>query len=630
MDVKRLNVKTILVIRQQVLHYGLLLGLLLCSAAMLWPGISGPFLFDDESNIPKSFIQAFTFDELAAATWANTSGSLKRPVAALSFALSQYSSGPEPDGFKLHNILIHLCIGIVLFFTARRIFSALHFNHKQQQWAALLSAAFWLLHPLHISTVLYPVQRMAQLSTLFSLLAMYSYLRARQQPQQQGFWLFCVLPTSLLLALFSKENGALIPVFLLLLEALLFRFNKNNASKILQLSWYLFIATPLLLGAIYALSHPGLINYNNRSFTLVERCYTQLWVVAYYLKMIILPNINDMGIFHDDLKIIGSWSLALPAALIHIALAGSAIISLRKLPLISLGIAWFYCSHLIESTVLPLEMMFEHRNYLAVAGIAFIFAGCIVKLSHKKIFIVIAALFISHLALSSYERSSLWGNELSLYQANAANHPRSARSHVAYANQLLLRNEISLASRLLTRAAELNPTDAGPLLHLIKVSCFGPMSFSKDFYPHLLKHYSQHPLSAYGQQSLHQTSKLFVDGQCQSLDLNNFIQLLDTISGYADRRTAEILLIKARLASRSDMNTALSYYNKSYALAPDPRTLSEQAAMLIKAQRLDAAIAVVEKLLAIKNSLNPTRLREFNALFNWYNKQLETTAGDRP
>ena len=55
-------------------------------------------------------------------------------------------------------------------------------------WPLALASCLWLLHALHVSTVLYTVQRMAQLSALFVFagLLVYSYGRQRQRRSGRG------------------------------------------------------------------------------------------------------------------------------------------------------------------------------------------------------------------------------------------------------------------------------------------------------------------------------------------------------------------------------------------------------------------------------------------------------------
>jgi tetratricopeptide (TPR) repeat protein len=466
---------------------------------------------------------------------------------------------------------------------------------------------------------------MAQLASLFSLAAIYCYLRARQHSHQQPLWLFILLPCSMLLAIYSKENGALIPIFLLIIEATLFKFKRLHTSNIIKLSWVFFIISPIILGLFYIATHPGLFNHSSRSFSLLERLYTQQWIVLDYLKMIVLPNINDMGIFHDDIEIISTWQQAMPAALCHLALIGTALPCLKRATFISLGITWFYAGHLMESTAIPLELMFEHRNYLSLAGIAMVFGGTISLLNHKLSIKILAGILLTHLSLSSFERTKVWSNSTNLYQHNAANHPQSARAHISYANELLVKKEIDLAVKLLIKASELNPNDAGPLLHLIKVGCFGPLNYSQNFYSRLQQYYSNHPLSAYGQQSLHQTSYLYINDKCKQLNTKEFTALLSRIADHSPskKRKAEMLLIKARLISKNNLAQANQLYQQSYQLNPDPRLLSEQAATLIAQQEIHQALRLVEKLQRQHNNLTPTLRRELKDLFAWYDKQRE-------
>ena len=606
--------------------YGLLLLLLLISTVCLWPGTSGPYLFDDQSNIPKSFIHDFSWQELSAATMANTSGPLKRPVAALSFALTQYTTGPEADGFKIHNIFLHLIIGGVLFFTARKIFSLAKLDTTSCHLAALLCTSFWLLHPLQISTVLYPVQRMAQLSTLFTLLSLLCYLNFRSQADQRKRFLW-LLPPCMLLAVFSKENGALIPLLLLLVESAFFRFKTHHLQQ--KAAILFFIILPLCIGLIYFLTQPALLNYNNRSFSLSERLYTQTWILLDYLKLIVLPSVSDMGIFRDYFPISKTLTEALPALSFHLLAIGLGIFYLKRLPIVGLGILWFYAGHLLESSIFPLELYFEHRNYLPMMGPALLFGYSTLIIKQKNTLKGLAVLLLMYFAFSSFERAQAWRSSISLYQHNASNHPLSARAHVAYANELLVAGDIDLSVQLLLRAGELNPNDAGPLLHLIKVGCFGKLNFRDDFYPNLQQFFSSKPLTAYARQSLHDISKLYAKEQCTYLDRDAFIGVLQSIPKQSSHRRAEMLSIQARLLSKDDWPQANRLYQQSYELNPEPRLLSEQASILIANNKPAQAAALVAKLKSQQHSFSPTLKRDFKDLFAWHDK-LQLKAGDTP
>ncbi len=134
-----------------------------------WPGLAGPFLLDDFGSIADlgdrggvrdwSTFKAFVFGGHA--------GPLGRPVALLSFLIDGNNWPTDPWPFKRTNLLIHLLNGGLIGLLATKILRLLEFDRQDARWIALVSAACWLLHPFLVSTTLYAVQRMAQLSTLF-------------------------------------------------------------------------------------------------------------------------------------------------------------------------------------------------------------------------------------------------------------------------------------------------------------------------------------------------------------------------------------------------------------------------------------------------------------------------------
>ena len=616
----------------QLLTGGSLLLLIIATGLLYWPGIFGPFLLDDFHNLAKSQVNNISLEELKAATLANTSGPLKRPLAALSFAITNGLYGAEPWGYKWHNILLHLLCGLVVFLLSRRIFKALNLEDQQQQLGAIISTAFWLLHPLQVSTVLYAVQRMTQLSSLFILLSCYCYLVIRQQVNPakllSAFGLFLILPTLVALGLFSKENAALIPVFILLIECLLFRFQiaKNHHTTTLKLFWLIFIALPLIAAAVYFFSHLSMLNYSHRNFTLSERLMSESLILINYWQMITFADIRTMGLFHDGIEIIRQWDWRVSAALgFHSALITGALL-LHKKPLIPLAIGWFYTSHLLESTALPLELMFEHRNYLSVLSGGFLLAGLVVYLQHKKVFLVFALILLALLASSSHERIHHWSSNEKIYSYMLSNHPNSMRAHIAYANHLLRQKRYYDASQIIIKAGQLDHGDAGPILHLLKLSCYGEIHFKPGFYQLLHQQLSARPISIYSKKTLHDISKLFINKQCSSISSNQFKAILEatnnnTITQRSTANQAFLLTLKARISSIENYQQADDYYRQAYQTSRKPGLLDEHAAMLIKYNQIELAKKVAEQLINDFQPMTATQRRDHQQLLQWLKEQ---------
>jgi hypothetical protein len=238
-----------------------------------------------------------------------------------------------------------------------------------------LVAALWLLHPLNVSTTLYVVQRMAQLMTFFGLSSLFCYLKGRRlvySNPKRGLLLLCLcLFPSGLLSVLSKENGALILLLIVVFEFSIFRFEPRNAELI---AWFRAgVIAPLVVFGIYLVLTfaDSLAGYEFRHFSLFERMLSESRILMIYLGEIFLPTNAGVSLFHDDFQISTSFLNPLStlfSVLFLFGLAGVAWYWRKSQPVLFLGIAWFFVMHILESTYLPLELYFDHRNYMAMIG----------------------------------------------------------------------------------------------------------------------------------------------------------------------------------------------------------------------------------------------------------------------
>ncbi len=180
--------------RQRITDLVLFSSICLITYLIYLPGLDGSFVFDDYGSIVENkqiHVENFSFENLSQlfiGPDGRTHILSSRPVAKLSFAMNYFIGGLEPYGFKLVNLLIHLFTAWTIFLILSWIFRAdrlLDHNiyhpvkPEYARWIALLTAVIWVIHPLNVSTVLYSVQRMTQLSALFTLLGFAAYLRCR-------------------------------------------------------------------------------------------------------------------------------------------------------------------------------------------------------------------------------------------------------------------------------------------------------------------------------------------------------------------------------------------------------------------------------------------------------------------
>lgn len=417
-------------------------------------GLNGPFLFDDHIHITQNRwvkIDSLGWHDLAQA-WESSFSPFptNRPLAQLSFGINHALVGLDPWAFKATNLAIHLLSGLFVYLLARLVYRAVRRevdDSNTGQVVAIGAAALWLLHPLHVSTVLYTVQRMAQLSTLSLLAALSCYFWGRIQIANGKSGMLWVLaaPLIALVGFLGKENTALLPLLLLVSEITVLRgLPTGNRCQIMRLIWLLFIALPLLAAVIYFVMHPGYFNHDGRPFSLEERVLTQARVLWLYLQWLFVPDVSAFGLFHDDIALstgLTSPITTLLSVIAWLVVTLAALVWRRRWPVFSFAVLFFLAGHALESSLFPLEMVFEHRNYLPSVGPLFLLAYLvIVGASGLKIANaarVLGVLLLASYAAVTYIRVDNWSSLSNFLLSSAENHPRSARANFMAAQLLI-------------------------------------------------------------------------------------------------------------------------------------------------------------------------------------------------
>ncbi|MCZ2174129.1 MAG: tetratricopeptide repeat protein [Burkholderiales bacterium] len=462
--------------------------LLLTVTVLYWPGLHGEFVFDDQANLvanPSLRVFDGSLSSLLDAGTGGAASPLGRPLSLASFAANYHFWGETPFFFKLTNLLIHLANGLLVYWLAKTLLPRLS-GTGSARMAPLWVAALWLLHPINLTPVLFVVQRMTSLSAFFTLAALNFYLHGRPTTGRVR-WPFMVLsflvcwPAGIL----AKETAILLPLFVLLCEWLAL-----GGLRAVPATWLRYGTTLIVLGAsiVLFLNWQFVANtYQYRDFTLGERLLTESRVLWMYIGQILLPWPGWFSLHHDDIAISHDLfvpPLTLPAILGWLFLAGFAIRQRERRPWLAFAMLWFLIGHALESSLLGLELAYEHRNYLPSIGI---FLGFSVLLLPRREAgfgrlprQALAWSFVALCALVTGLRAAQWGDELVRTQIESANHPESARTHFEAARAILARQlpggEIATtafrAARIhFQQAAELNPHGKAALASILYLDC---------------------------------------------------------------------------------------------------------------------------------------------------------------
>lgn len=425
--------------------------LVVFAAMAFWPGLSGDFLFDDYPNIlERTQIHATRLDPASLAGAAGAyEGVIGRPLATLSFAVDHVFWGLNPWGYKLTGLLVHLLNAMLVMALATSLLRLVKWREDHVVAVAFAIAAAWAVHPLQVSTVLYVVQRMETLCTTFILCALICYLigRRRQAEGRSGAaWIAACVPLGVL-ALLSKETAILLPLYALAAELTVLGF--AAATPAATRRWKLAYAggAVLAIAALAIVVPPAIPEaaFAGRDFDGTERVLTQMRVVPTYLQWILVPRLDSYLFYYDDFAPSRGWlqpATTLAGAVLLLALFVAAIALRRRRPLAALGMLWFLAAHVLTSSPVPLELVFEHRNYFAMLGVLLVVADLARLLptpSTPRVAPALVGIVLVGLGVLTAVRSAGWGDGLQLGMTLAALNPQSARASTDLGEQYMLR-----------------------------------------------------------------------------------------------------------------------------------------------------------------------------------------------
>jgi len=446
--------------------------LVLAVAAVYLPGRGGGFAFDDFPNIvDNAAVHVTGWDRNAwmAAVFSSNSGIGHRPLAVATFALNHVFTGLDPVPMKLANIAIHALNACLVLCLLRALLALAvpAVDARRREWSARFAAAAWALHPINLMAVLFVVQRMESLCHAFVFAGLWLYLLGRQRQlagEAGGGWrIVAGIVGGTFLGALCKESAVLLPLYAACIELCLLGFRKHRhpergegpavasrapvGKQVLRLrlrmtnGWLLaffgiVLVLPALLGSAWLLSRALAPHaFARRDFNLGERLLTEGRVVLGYLRWNLFPTLRQFGLYHDDIAISRGWWNPPSTVFAFVALAslaGIAAVLRRQRPLVALGIAWFFAAQLLTATVVPLELVFEHRNYFASLGVCLAVADLLLlaprAASLRRICALLALSWLLFLGMTTCLRALEWKDPVHFAISEATRHPASPRT----------------------------------------------------------------------------------------------------------------------------------------------------------------------------------------------------------
>ena len=443
----------------------LMLGFSGLGVLLYWPARNGAWVLDDIPNILlnlqiRNISDFFHFFVE------------RRGIPFFTFALNIKFWGLEPAAFRWVNVAIHVANSLLVVVLLRQL------TGSAWRWA-IAGGLFFLCHPVQTSAVDYIVQRMTLLSAFFALIAIilvdrYYILHGEGRRLKAGiillFSVFCGI-----FSVMSKENTVLLPLLMFLLAWLKGGGRLVSGWKPVFVLWLSIlvvgvvsqysIAVQYILGAstnseVTFYKDTGKILYEvmgnqDRAFLSARYFLSQLEVFWVYLGLIVLPLRQALDY---------SWPIPdLRFSLLHLSTLALLVIGFwftfkrrQRFPYLFFGVAWIIVCIVIESSIIPLDPIFEHRLYLPLIGILFILRD-LGPLLPPKAGWNLAVVAICLLAVLSWKRNEVWGSDLAAFwQNNVKIVPRAPRPAANLAEALFTQKRFSEALEVVKPLRELH------------------------------------------------------------------------------------------------------------------------------------------------------------------------------
>lgn len=525
----------------------LLLGALIVFA--YYPGLHGPFVFDDSIHIvnnPAIRISELDAANLLKAGFSDGIETLKRPLAKITFALNYYFAGDEISayGFKAANLAIHLFNAGLVYWLTSLLMVQLRAGHGYSGSSAdrlipAFATALWGLHPIQLTSVLYVVQRMNSLSALFVLGGLITFMYGRKNITANTAYGLSLMTAGLLgglvLGVASKENAVLLPLFIILIEVIFFRNEKPETGTRRKLWWFYALSAAFCIFALVWSLASGIVDqsYVGREYTLTDRLLTESRVLWHYIGLVIVPELGKFTLFHDDIPLssglLAPWT-TLPALVAILVIVLAAILLAKRQPVFSFAVLWFAIGHSMESGVIGLEIAHEHRNYLPsvglMLGVAYGLQAGFRGYRTRLTPVILGVVLVATLSIVTHFRARTWSSEEGIIMHMTHHHPLSARSQ--YMHGIFFEERLHDPYGALPYyriAAGLAPHEAGYSLRLAVTASRSGLELDEQMTRRIAGSLEQDPPSP--------------------LTIN----ILQQLAGCVDQTTADCLRLRPRLAT---------------------------------------------------------------------------------
>ena len=440
-------------------HTSRLLVVILFVLVAYWPSLDVPFVFDDFHNIVNNdVVHADGWSDLVKPFTDDPGRS--RPFGKFTFALNYFADGLDPRPYHVVNMGVHAANAVLLYLLVMALALAPRSPAPLARNAALLGfavALIWAVHPVNTQAVTYIVQRLASLAALFYLLSLLLFVAWRLGYLRTSI-AWAGIAAAFVLGFMTKEHTVTLPVALVLIDVVFFSgWRRRHTIALVATA---VAAVPLLITYGHATLDFLTETHPRRGFSALERLMTQGRVICHYLTLLAWPEHTRLQLDYDfavSRGLLDPWTtLAGWSALAAVTVA--ALAAVRRYPWPAFGWLFFLLALSVESSIVMIELAFEHRLYLPstflIAGVlapVFIVAD---SLSGRRAAGLAVVVLAGLLTVQTIQRNNEWVDQGSLWKTDMERGASPARAALNSAYALVRQGRPEEALVLLDQIPE--------------------------------------------------------------------------------------------------------------------------------------------------------------------------------
>ena len=423
------------------------------------------------------------------------------PLVYTTFWLEHKLWGYAPAGYHVVNVLLHLANALLLWHVMRRLAVS----------GAWMVAAVFAVHPLHVESVAWVIERKDVLSGLFYLAAVLAWMRFVEQPNSRRYAWSLALYTA---AMLSKSIAITLPAAFLIWHW--WKQGRVTSTDLLRLVPFGVVGLVITVGdlSFYQSVEPLSLGYSLTERTLIAA--RALW---FYAGKLLWPS--DLAVIYPlwDIRVADplAWGYLIAAVVLTVALwhfrrqigrgplAGALFFAVTLLPVLGF----------VDYGYMQYAFVADRFQYLAGIGVMAIVIGaasysvCRLPSMWQKGALGVAALALVVLGLLTWQQASIWRNKETLWRHVVTLNPQARDAHLSLSKVLYRQKRYAEALEAARVAVEQRPNYYNP--HATLGAIFNALGRFEEAETHLRHAITLHPQGWYAH--LHLGDALYKQGR---------------------------------------------------------------------------------------------------------------------